>query len=162
MRAFGAGDADLFLLPLAFARRLEQAEHRFRHIGIADEDPLHRARLLRGRGTRERQIGRIGIDHVAAGIGDRQPVIGKVGDAALDGIVGSTIGETDDSCSVCEQAEQPDHCQERKQAKDIRLRLRAADGHEHDRDRDDAAGHQQHQNDAAAAPRRLMGGHRLA
>ena len=44
MAAVGAGDADLFLLPLALARRLEQAKHRFRHIGIADEDPLHRAR----------------------------------------------------------------------------------------------------------------------
>jgi hypothetical protein len=99
---------------------------------------------------------------VAAGIGDCQSVIGKVGDPALDGIVGSAIGEANDSRSICEQAEQPDHCQQRKQAKDIRLRLRAADGHEHDRDRDDAAGHQQHQDDAAAAPRRLLGGHRVA
>ena len=162
MRAILARDADLFLLPLAFARRLEQAEHRLRHIGVADEDPLHGARLLRARRSRERQIGRVGIDHVAAGVGDRQPVIGEVGDPALDGIVGSTIGETDDSRSVGEQAEQPGHRQQRKQAKDIRLRLRAADGHQRDRYRHDAAGHQQHQNDAAAAPRRLMGGHRLA
>src|SRR5208283_6200326 len=36
-----AGDTDLFLLPLAFARGLEQAKHRFRHIGIADEDPFN-------------------------------------------------------------------------------------------------------------------------
>ena len=48
MGAVGAGDADLFLLPLAFARRLEQAKYRLRHIGIADEHPLHRAHVLRG------------------------------------------------------------------------------------------------------------------
>ncbi len=82
MGAVGAGDADFFLLPLAFARRLEQAKHRLRHIGIADEDPLHRARVQRGRSTRERKIGRIGIDHVTAGVGDRQPVMGMIGDAA--------------------------------------------------------------------------------
>ena len=47
MAAVGAGDADLFLLALAFARGLEQAEHRFRDIGIADEDALDRAHVLR-------------------------------------------------------------------------------------------------------------------
>ena len=65
--AVGAGDADLFLLPLALARRLEQAEHRLRDVGIADEDPLDRAHVLRGRGPRQRQIGGVGIDDVAAG-----------------------------------------------------------------------------------------------
>ena len=155
-----AGDADFFLLALAFARRLEQAKYRLRHIGIADEDPLHRARLLRGRSPRERQIGRVGIDHVTAGVGDRQPVIGMIGDAARDRIVGGTIGEANDSGGEGEQVEQPDHRQQRQQPEDIRLRLRMTDGHERDRGRDDSAGHQQHQNDAAAAPRRLMGGHR--
>ena len=47
MGAVGPCDPDFFLLPLAFARRLEQAEHGFRHIGIADEDALDRAHLLR-------------------------------------------------------------------------------------------------------------------
>ena len=46
LAAVGPGDADLFLLPLAFARRLEQAEHRLGDIGIADEDPLDRTRVL--------------------------------------------------------------------------------------------------------------------
>ena len=161
VRAILAGDADFFLLPLAFARRLQQAEHRFRHIGIADEDPLDGTRLLRGRRTREPKIGRVGIDHVAARVGDRQPVIGEVGDPAFDRIVGGTIGEANDPRSIGEQAEQPDHRQQRKQAENIGLRLRAADGHQRNRHRDDAAGHQQHQNDAAAAPCRLLGGHRL-
>src|SRR5579859_8015953 len=47
MPAIVAGDADLLLLPLAFAGRLQQAEYRFRHIGIADEDAFHRAHVLR-------------------------------------------------------------------------------------------------------------------
>ena len=161
-RAVGAGDADLFLLPLAFARRLEQAKHRFRHVGIADEDPLHGAHVLRGRGPGQRQIGRVGIDHMAARVGDREPVIGVIGDAAHDGIVGRAIGEADDAGGEREQVEQPDHGQQRQQPEDIGLRLGAADGHQRDRGRDDPAGHQQHQHDAAAAPRRLVGGHRLS
>ena len=161
MGAVGTGDADLFLLPLAFARRLEQAKHRFGNVGIADENPLHRADVLRARGPREREIGRVGIDHVTPRVGDRQPVIGLVGDAALDGIVGGAVGEADDAGGESEQVEQPDHRQQRQQPEDIGLRLRPADGHQRDRHRDDAAGHQQHQHDRAAAPRRLVGGDRL-
>ena len=56
-----------------------------------------------------------------------------------------------------EQVEQADHREQRQHAEDIGLGLGAADGHQHDRDRDDAGGHQQHQHDAAAPPRRLMG-----
>ena len=85
-----------------------------------------------------------------------------IGDPAHDRIVGGAIGETDDAGGEGEQVEQPDHRQQRKQPKDIGLRLRAAERHQRDRHRDDAAGHQQHQHDAAAAPRRLVGGHRLA
>ena len=161
-RAVGAGDADLFLLPLAFARRLEQAKHRLRHIGIADEDPLHRAHVERVRRARERQIGGVGIDHMAARIGDRQSVIGMIGDAAHDRIVGGAVGEANDAGGEGEQVEQPDHRQQRQQPEDIGLGLRTADGHQRDRRRDDPAGHQQHQHDAAAAPRRLVGGHRLS
>jgi hypothetical protein len=159
MAAFGRGDADFFLLALAFARRLEQAKYRLRHIGIADEDPLHRARLQRGRSPRERQIGRVGIDHVTAGVGDRQPVMGMIGDAARDRIVGGTIGKANNSGGEGEQVDQPDHGQKRKQPEDIRLRLGMTDAHEGDRGGDDSAGHQQQQNNAAAAPRRFMGGH---
>ena len=85
-----------------------------------------------------------------------------IGDAAHDRIVGGAIGETDDAGGESEQVEQPDHRQQRKQPEDIRLRLRAPERHERDRRRDDAAGHQQHQHDAAAAPRRLVDGHRLS
>ena len=156
MGAVGAGDADFLLLALAFARRLEQAKHRLRHIGIADEDPLHRAHVLRGRGARQRQIGGVGIDHMTAGVGDREPVIGVVGDAADHRIVGGAVGEADDSGGESEQVEQPDHGQQRQQPEDIGLRLRPADGHQRDRDRDDAAGHQQHQQQCCrrAAPAR--------
>ncbi len=153
----GPCDPDFLLLPLALARRLEQAEHRLRHIGIADEDALDRAHLLGGRGPRQRQIGGVGIDDVAAGIGDREPVMGVVGDPAHHRIVGGAVGEADDAGGKGEQIEQADHGQQRQHAEDIGLGLGAADGHQHDRDRDDAGGHQQHQHDAAATPRRLMG-----
>ena len=159
--AVGAGDADLLLLALAFARRLEQTKHRLRHVGIADEDPLHRAHVRRGRSPRERKIGRIEIDDMTARVGDREAVMGMIGDAARHRIVGAAIGETNDAGSESEQAEQPDRRQQRQQAEDIGLRLGAADGHQGERCRDNAAGHQQHQDDAAAAPHRFMRGHRL-
>ncbi len=158
MAAVGAGDADLFLLPLAFACRLEQPEHRFRYIGIADENPLHRANVVRRRRPREREIGRVGIGHVTAGVGDREAVIGEIGDAADHRIVGRAIGEANDPGREGEQIEQADHRQQREQPENVGLRLRAADRRERDRDGDDRAGHQQHQHDAAAPPRRLVGG----
>ena len=97
---------------------------------------------------------------MAARVGDREAVIGMVGDTAHHRVVGRAIGETDDPGGEREQVEQPDHRQQRQQSEDIGLRLRPADGHQRDRRRDDAAGHQQHQHDAAAAPRRFVRGHR--
>jgi len=98
---------------------------------------------------------------MAAGIGDRQPVIGMVGDAAHHGIVGGAVGETDDAGGQREQVEQPDHGQQRQQPQNIGLRLHPAQRHQRHRRRDDAAGHQQHQHDGAPAPRRLVDGLRL-
>ena len=161
MAAFRPGDADFLLLALAFARRLEQAKHRFGNVGIADEDPLDRADILRGRSPRQGEIGGVGIDHVTAGVGDGKAVIGMVDDAAHDRIVGGTIGEADDAGGIGEQAEQPEHSQQRQQPQDIRLRLRPADGGQRHRHRDKPGRHQQHQNDAAAPPRRLVHGKRL-
>ena len=119
--AVGACDADFFLLAFSFTRGLEQAEHRFRHIGIADEDALDRADILRARRAGQRQIGRIGIDDMAARIGDGQAVIGMIGNAADDGIVGGAIGETDDPGGKGEQIEQPDHRQHGQHTEDIGL-----------------------------------------
>ena len=161
LRAVGPGDPDFFLLPLAFARGLEQAEHRFRNVGIADEDALDRPHVLRRGSPGQRQIGGIGIDDVAARVGHRQPVIGVIGDPPHHRIVGGAVGETDDAGGKGEQVEQADHRQQRQHAEDIGLGLGAADRHQRHRDRDDAGGHQQHQHDAAASPRRLMGRERL-
>ena len=150
-RAVLAGDTDLFLLPLALARRLQQPKHRFRDVRIADEHPLHRANVLGARGPGQRQIGRVGIDHVPAGIGDRKPVEGAVGDPALHRIVGGAVGEADDAGGEREQAEQPDHGEQREQPEDIGLRLGPPDGHQRDRRRDQLpARHQEHQHDGAA------------
>src|ERR1700676_282195 len=45
--AIGAGNPDFLLLPLALTCRLEEPEYRLRYIGIADEDPFHRADVVR-------------------------------------------------------------------------------------------------------------------
>ena len=124
VRALVAGDADLLLLPLAFARRFQEPKHRFRNVRVADEDPLDGANVLRAHGTGQRQIGFVEIDHVAARVGDREPVEGAVGDAADHGIVGAAVGEADDAGGEREQAEQPDHRQQRQKPQDIGLRLR--------------------------------------
>ncbi len=84
-----------------------------------------------------------------------------IGDAAHHRVVGGTVGETDDARGKREQIEQADHRQQRQHAEDIGLGLGAADGHQRDRDRHDSGGDQQHQHDAAAPPRRLMGQKRL-
>ena len=64
---------------------------------------------------------------MTAGVGDRQAVIGVIGDAAHDRVVGGAIGEANDSGGEGEQVEQPDHRQQRQQPENIGLRLRAAD-----------------------------------
>ena len=92
---------------------------------------------------------------MAPRIGDREAVIGMVGNAALDRIFGGAVGEANDAGGVGEQVEQPDHREQRQQPEDIGLRLRPPQRHQRDGGRDDAAGHQQHQHDRAAAPRRL-------
>jgi hypothetical protein len=94
-------------------------------------------------------------------IGDREAVMGMIGDPARHGVVGASIRETDDAGCEREQTEQPDHRQQRQQAEDIGLRLGAADRHQRERRSDNAAGHQQHQDDAAAPPRRFMRAHRF-
>src|SRR5258708_12396526 len=64
----------LFPYPTLFrslARRLQQAEHRLRDIGVADENALHRAHILPAARTREREVSSVEVDHMAPGIGDR-------------------------------------------------------------------------------------------
>ena len=105
MGAVGAGNADFLLLALAFARGLEQTEHRLRHVGVTDEDPFHRAHVRRGRSSRERKIGRVEIDDMTTRVGDREAVMGMIGDPAGHRVVGAAIGETNDAGSEGEQAE---------------------------------------------------------
>ena len=75
---------------------------------------------------------------MAAGIGDGDAVISKIGDAANDRIVGRTVGEANDPGGEGEQIEQADHRKQRQQAKNIRLRLRAPDRGQRDRHGHDA------------------------
>jgi hypothetical protein len=98
---------------------------------------------------------------MAAGVGDRQPVEGMVGDMAHDRIIGAAIGKADDTGGESEQVEQADHRKQRQDAQYIRLRLRPPDGHQANGDGNERNRHQQDQHDAAAAPRRLRHGHRF-
>ena len=82
--------------------------------------------------------------------------MGMIGNPAHHGVVGGAVGEADDSGGEGEQVEQADHRQQRQHAENIGLGLGPADRHQRDGDRDDAGGHQQHQNDAAAPPRRFV------
>ena len=98
---------------------------------------------------------------MAGGVGDGDPVIGEIGDAADDRIVDRTVDKADDPGGKSEQIEQADHRKQRQQAQNIRLGLRPADGGQRDRDRNDGARHQKHQQNAAAPPHRLLGGGRF-
>ena len=161
MRTVAIGDAHLFLLPLALARRFQQPEHRLRYIRVADEDTLDRPHVLRAGRAGECEIGAVEIHHMPARIRHRQPVEGVIGDVAHHGIVGLAVGKADDAGGKGEQVEQPDHGEHGKKAKDIGLRLVAPDGHQPDRDRHQPPRDQQHQHDRAAPPQRLMHSHRL-
>jgi len=98
---------------------------------------------------------------MAARIGDREPVEGVIGDPRHHRIVGGTIDEANDPGGKRKQIEQPEHREQREQAKNIGLRLRTPDRHQRDRDRDQPARDQKHEQDAARAPRRLVCGHKV-
>ena len=73
-----AGDAHLLLQPAALARGLEQPIDRFRHVRVADEDALDRPHVVRSVAPISVEIGRVGIEHAAAGVGDQDAVEGAV------------------------------------------------------------------------------------
>ena len=91
-----------------------------------------------------------------AGIGDHEAVERVIGDRAHQRIVGGAVGEAEDAGREREQREHPDHRQHGQQRQDIRLGVGAPERHERHGGRDDRARDQQHQQDAAAPPRRLL------
>jgi len=99
---------------------------------------------------------------VTAGIGNRQAIEGVVGDMRGNGIIGGTVGEANHAGGKRKQVEQPDHGQNRQQPQYIGLCLRASDGHQRDRHRNQHPGHQQHQHNAAAASHRFGRAHPFA
>ena len=76
--------------------------------------PLDGTGVLRRRRPRQRQIGCVAVDDVAAGIGDREAIEGVIGNRAHDRIIRDAVGETDDAGRTREQVEQPDHRQQRQ------------------------------------------------
>src|SRR6476659_6078400 len=51
VRAVGGGNAHLFLLAFALARRLQKAEYRLGNVGITNEYPFHRSHVLHRRSS---------------------------------------------------------------------------------------------------------------
>ena len=106
------------------------------------------ARLCR---PRQCEVGRIGINDMAALIGDDDAIKGAVGHFTDDWVVGRPIGKLHDPGGERECHEQPDHGQQREQAEDIGLGLDAAEQHEADRSSDHGERDEKHQRRAAAA-----------
>ena len=116
-----ARDADFFLLALAFARRFQQAEHRLRHIGIADEDALDRANILR-RSPRRSAPDRRHWNR-RHGRGRRSPRGRHRRWSAMrliDRIVGRAVGKAHDAGGKGEQRKQADHRQHGQQRRGYR------------------------------------------
>ena len=149
--ALGGGDAHLLLQPLAFPRRLEEAIDRFGGVGIADENALDRPQVLGIDGVDQIEIGGIGVDDPAVGVGDDEAVECLV-DHGLEERIGA-LGrrQPQDAGGKREQREHAHSGEHRQEAEDIGLGIAAS---EHDKgggggDQDD--GDQEHQDDAAGA-----------
>ena len=116
--ALEAGDPDLFLQALAFARRLEQPVDGFRGVRIADRHALHRAHLV-GIRIDQVQIGGVGVDDTAVGIGDEDAVEGLIDDR-LDQWVGRPRRrQAQDTGGEREQRKDADRRQHRQ--KEVRM-----------------------------------------
>ncbi len=120
-------DAHLLLAAAAFARRLEQAIDRFRNPGIADEDPLDRRHVVRLGGLDQGEVGAIGIDDAAAGVGDQDAFAGIVDHGLEQGARGLSAGNAQDPGGEREQQKDADHGEKREQRQDVRLGVGAAD-----------------------------------
>ena len=146
-----AGDAHLFLEALAFARRLEQPVDRFRGVGVADEGALHRPHIVGVGRIDEIEIGRIGIDDVAVVIGDDSAFGGAVDDRLDQRIGRRRAGEAQQPAGKGEQRKHPDGGECRQEGENIRLGVIGADESDGRRRTDQERGHQQNENDTAAA-----------
>ena len=136
----------------AFARRLEQAIDRLRHVGIADEHPLDRPHVVRVGGVDQIEIGGVGVDHAAARIGD-QEAVDRLVDHRLEhrARAGVLAGDAQDAGRQRKQREHAGHGEEGQQRQDIRPGVAAADQQQADGRADERDRDQQHHADAAAA-----------
>ena len=150
-----------FLLQLpAFAGGLGQPIDRLGEIRVADEDALDRPCILGGGSPDQRQIGGIGIEHEAAGIGDHDGVGSTVRGRGRKRIAGILARKTQDPGGAGEQGKHPDHGERRQECQDIGLRVIASDQQKRHCGPDQAQCDEQHHADAAGplgALRKLWG-----
>ena len=149
--ALVAADPHFLLQPPAFARRPQQAIDRLRDARIADEHPLDRPHLAGRRRADQVEIGRIGVDHAAARIGNENRLLGAI-NHRLDERVGDVLGaHAQDAGREREQQEHADHGQQRQEGQDIGLGIAgAADENQGGRRPDQQDRDRQHEADAAA------------
>ena len=148
--ALAAADPHLLLQPPAFAGGAQQAIDRFRHARIADENPLDRAGIVGARGLGEFEIGRVGIDHAAAGIGHQEAVMGAVDDRLDDRAPGFGAAHAQDAGRQRQQQEHAGHGQQRQERQEIGLGIGAPDQDQAGAGAGQHHRHEQHQADAAA------------
>ena len=150
--ALQAGDPDLFLQALAFARRLEQPVDGFRGVGVADEHALHRPHLV-GIRIDQVQIGGVGVDDAAVAIGDEDAVEGLVDDR-LDQWVGRPRRrQAQDAGGKREQRKYADRGQHREEDENVGLGAALPQHDEGGGRADQECGDQEHQDDTAGARR---------
>ncbi len=143
-------DADLFVTAAALARGLQQAIHRFRDTGVADEDALDRTYILRTGRLDQAEIGAIGVEHAPARVGDQDALVGAI-NHALEQRAGSLPpGRAQNAGRERERQEHADHCQYGEQRENIGLGLGAADEQQPACGADQHKRDEQHQADAAS------------
>ena len=116
-----AVDANLLLQAAALARRLEQAEDRLGDTGIAHEHALDRPDIVGAGGLDQIEIGDIGVDDAAGGVGDQDRVAGAVHQTLDQGTGGIPTRGAQHAGGEREQQEHPDHREHGQQRQDIGL-----------------------------------------
>ena len=146
-----AGHPHFLLQAPPLLGRLAQAIDRLRDVGVADEDPLDRAHLLKPDGIGKHPVGGIGEQRPPGAVGDDDAVMGIVEDALEHRVAGLPGRDPQHTGGEGEHRKHPDHSQQSKKDHHVGSGLVAADHHETRGGDDQEDRNQQDQRDAAAA-----------
>ena len=150
--------AQLLGRPLAVARRLGEAIDRLGHFGRSGEQALDAAQVGRATGVREFEVGVVGVEELAARVGNQHALGAGVADDARDIVLHRLAGELDDADRIAEQSEDADHGEKRQAADDEVARLVARQQGKGDGRRDEDGGEHDHEARAAGSLGSMEGG----